>query len=148
MVDISSLLTPVDPSEVPARQGGQRARTSGPILDAFIASGEVVSRINASALDAEPKEKDDGSMETVAEAQARRLNSLNSSLSLYALNNKYPVSVFNRGGVVHLRRLDLDDNGNERDWTPRVPKPRKPAAEANGEVEAEVEAEASADEYE
>src|SRR5688572_25771506 len=96
MVDTSNLFVQVDPADVPA--SGRRARTSGPILDAFIESGSVVVQLD-------PDQVGD------------RSKSIYSSLSSYAKNNKLPVKVFNAGGVVHLRRLDLNDDGSANGWT-------------------------------
>lgn len=134
MSDIVSLLTPIDPSEIPARAGGQRARTSQPVLDAFVDSGQVSACIKTDALEGE-----------TAEDRVKRAKSLLSSLSLYATNHQYPVHVFSRGGSdVYLRRRDLNDEGETIAWTPPAPKPRKTKSEANGDAsEASDEYEAS-----
>jgi hypothetical protein len=154
MVDVASIFEPVSPDDIPSRASGQRVRTSAPILDAFVDSGEVVTRIPTARLDADPKEvtdKETGEThtETQDEANQRRANSLLSSLSLYALNNKYPVEVFSRAGDTFLRRLDLevDDEGNTQKipWTPREPKPRAVAADGESGYAPEAGAE---DEYE
>jgi hypothetical protein len=148
-VDVASIMETVDPSEVPTRASGQRVRTSAPILDTFVKSGDLVQRIPTAKLEAEPKEikvRDaDGNetgetvMETQDQANTRRSNSLLSSLALYAQNNRYPVEVFSRAGDVFLRRYDLDDEGEPiPGWTPKEPKQR---ADSDGDVEVEVEGE-------
>lgn len=120
--------TTVDPSAVPAASAGRRSRKSGPILDAFIDSGAIVVKIDADTIElAEGQTKD------------KALNSLYSSLGSYAVNNELPVAVTRAQGDVYLRRMDLDDEGNERSWTPK-PKPVKKAkAEDNGDDSADVE---------
>jgi hypothetical protein len=124
MSDIVSLLTPVPPSEIPDRAHGQRARTSQPVLDAFVDSGQVSACIKTDSLEGE-----------TAEDRVKRAKSLLSSLSLYATNHQYPVQVFSRGGSdVYLKRRDLNDEGETIAWTPPEPKPRKVRAEANGDA--------------
>lgn len=138
-----ALIEDVNPDDVPARAGGQRVRVSAPILDAFLESGKVYSRIRASEL---PVEANEG--ETVEQAQEKRAKSLLSSLTNYAQQHQYPVKVFSRGGAdVYLQRLDLDDDGNPKEWTPAEPKPRKAKADTNGD-EIEVDDVENDEEYE
>ena len=124
MSNIADLLTPIDPGEVPAKAGGQRARTSQPVLDAFMDSGQVAAVIKTESLEGE-----------TTEDRTKRAKSLLSSLSLYAYNHEYPVQVFSRSGSdVYLRRLDLNDEGEEQAWTPPERRPRVKKSDSNGDT--------------
>jgi hypothetical protein len=133
-IDTSNLFVPVDPADLPARSG-RRARTSAPILDAFIESGNFLAKLDPAVVapDAEDEEAD------------KRQKTLYSSLKSYALNNQYPVRVFQRAGVVHLQRMDIDADGNAVEWTP-LEKPEPKAAD-NGADDVDVDSDVN-DEYE
>ncbi len=86
-------LIPVDPAEIPTERLGRRGRVSYPIVKQFLEMQTKICKADLTGLDTKP-------------------TYLRSMLHSYINNHKLPIKVFTAGGIIHLMRLDLDDDGN------------------------------------
>lgn len=89
---------PIDPNDVSDVRYSRRGRVSYPILKQFLETGEFLVRLDRAGME-------------------QSVQSLSSSLRSYIINHKLPIKMFQRGGEIHLMRLDINEDGDPvEDW--------------------------------
>ena len=87
-------LVPVDPSTLgTSKRDGRRGRVSYPIIKMFMELNKIACAIDPASTDKNPQY-------------------LRSVLTAYVASHKLPIKIFSSNGILHLMRIDTDEDGN------------------------------------
>ena len=92
----------IDPADIDTSRSGRRGRVSYPIIKAFMERNSKVSQLDLTGLNKNP-------------------TYLRSVLTAYVRSHNMPIKIFAADGILHMMRLDLENDGTPIEgWTPEM----------------------------